>query len=116
MKYIKEKFPVIIGIIIFIALCVIAYYFLFIGKTIYYTQIDNTKIQQITNSDMKYEYTIDCYNEKGKKKTLQFKTSRELREDAYLKIEYMEISGVHSWEEVQYEDLPKKVQDKYRNQ
>ncbi len=111
MKDIKEKLPLIIGIIVFIALCVVAYYFLFIGKTIYYTQIDNTKIQEITNSDMKYEYTLDCYKENGKKKTLKFKTSRQLRENAYLKIEYMKITGVHSWEEVQYKNLPKKVQE-----
>lgn len=64
---------------------------------------------------MKYEYTLDCYKENGKKKTLRFKTSRELREDAFLIIEYMEITGVHSWSEVQYDELPKKVQSKYFN-
>ncbi len=115
MEYIKEKLPVIIGIIVFIALCVGAYYYLFINQTVYYTQIDNTKVQEISNSDMKYEYTIDCYQDNGKKKTLKFKTSRELREGAYLKIEYMEVTGVHAWEEVQYDDLPKKVQEKYKN-
>lgn len=113
MDYIKEKLPVIIGVIVFLLLCGVAYYYLFIGKTIYYTQIDNTKIKEITNSDMSYEYTLDCYKENGKKKTLKFKTSRELREDAFLKIEYMEITGVHSWAEVQYDELPKKVQEKY---
>ncbi len=113
MENMKEKLPVILGVIVFITLCVVAYYYLFIEMTIYYTQIDNTKIQEITGSDMKYEYTIDCYKENGKKKTLKFKTSRELREDAYLKIESMEVTGVHSWEEVQYDELPKMVQEKY---
>ena len=28
-------------------------------------------------------------------------------------MEYMEITGVHSWEEVQFDELPKKVQEKY---
>ncbi len=115
MNYLKEKLPIIIGIIIFIALCVAAYYFLFIGTTIYYTKIDNTKIKAITGSDMKYEYTLDSYQENGKKKTLKFKTSRELREDAYLKIEYMQITGVHAWEEVKYNDLPSQVKAKYPN-
>lgn len=115
MEDIKEKMPIVIGVIVFIALCAVAYYFLFIKETVYYTQIDNTKIQEVTGSDMKYEYTLDCYKENGKKKTIKFKTSRELREDAYLIIEYMEITGVHSWAEVQYDELPKKVQEKYSN-
>ncbi len=113
MDSIKEKLPVIIGIIVFLLLCSVAYYYLFIGKTIYYTQIDNTQIKEITNSDMSYEYTLDCYQENGRKKSVIFKTSRALRGNAFLKIEYMEITGVHSWEEVQYDELPKKVQDKY---
>ncbi len=112
MKF-KEKLPIFIGVTTFIILCVIVYYFFFIEKKIYYTQIDNTKIQEKTNSDMKYEYTLDCYKENGKKKTIKFKTSRVLREKAYLKLEYLEISGVHSWEEVEYKDLPQKVKEKY---
>lgn len=115
MEDIKEKLPIVIGVIVFIALCAVAYYFLFIKETVYYTQIDNSKIQEVTDSDMKYEYTLDCYQENGKKKTIKFKTSRELREDAYLIIEYMEIRGVHTWAEVQYDELPKKVQEKYSN-
>lgn len=110
MEYLREKLPTIIGVLVFTILCVVAYYYLFIGKTIYYTQVDNTKIREISGSDMQYEYTIDCYKENGKKKTLKFKTSRELRQSAYLKIEYMELTGVHSWEEVEYDELPKKVQ------
>lgn len=62
--------------------------------------------------DMKYEYTLDCYNEKGKKKELKFKTSRELKEDVFLKLE-VKTFGVHSWEEVQYDELPEKVQTNY---
>lgn len=116
MEDIKEKIPMVIGVIVFIALCAVAYYFLFIKETVYYTQIDNTKIVELnTSDDMKYEYTLDSYRENGKKKTLKFKTSRELREDAYLIIEYMEITGVHTWAEVQYDELPKKVQEKYSN-
>ena len=82
-------------------------------KSIYYTQIDNTKIEKVSSSDnMKYEYTLDCYNENGKKRELKFKTSRELKEDAFLKLE-VKTFGVHSWEEVQYHELPEKVQTNY---
>ena len=63
-------------------------------------------------NNMKYEYTLDCYNENGKKRELKFKTSRELKEDAFLKLE-VKTFGVHSWEEVQYNELPEKVQTNY---
>lgn len=50
--------------------------------------------------------------ENGKKKEIKFKTSRELREEAYLKLEVM-ATGVHAWEEVQYDELPDKVKTNY---
>ena len=87
-----------------------AYYFLVIHKDLYYTQIDNTKIQEITESGgMKYEYTLTAYNKNGKEKEIKFKTSRELREDAYLELEVMQIRGVVNWKEVQESELPEDV-------
>ena len=62
---------------------------------------------------MRYEYTLDAYNEKGNSKKVIFKTSRELKDDAYLKLDVMLTRGVKSWEEVQYDELPDKVQEKY---
>ena len=79
---------------------------------VYYSQIDNTKVKELSaDSDMKYEYKLDCYDEKGKKRALKFKTSRELREDAYIMLEVRSL-GVHKWEEVTYENLPEKAQEK----
>ena len=109
MDSIKEKIPMIIAVIVAIAICGIAFYFLENYESVYYTQIDNTKIQSISATDeMKYEYTLDCYNENGNKKEIKFKTSRELREDAYLMLE-VRTFGVHSWKEVQANELPEKV-------
>ena len=69
MESFKEKLPMILAAIIVIALIVGAYYFLVIHKDLYYTQIDNTKIQEITESGgMKYEYTLTAYNKNGKEK------------------------------------------------
>ena len=68
--------------------------------------------KQVINKMIEYKYTLECYNEKGKKKELKFKTSRELKEDAFLKLEVKTL-GVHSWKEVQYDELPKKVQTNY---
>ena len=62
---------------------------------------------------MRYEYTLDAYNENGKSKEVTFKTSRELKDDAYLKLDIMITRGVKTWEEVQFDDLPDKVQEKY---
>ena len=109
MESLKEKIPMIIAVVVAIAICV-AILYLFEN---YFTQIDNTKIEKLSSTDdMKYKYTLECYNEKGKKKELKFKTSRELKEDAFLKLEVKTL-GVHSWEEVQYDELPKKVQTNY---
>lgn len=116
MDYIKEKLPVVIGVIVFSILCGVAYYFLVYQSSSYYTQIDNTKVKTISSSDdMKFEYKLICYDEKGKEKEIRFKTSRELQENAYLELTYMITRGVSHWKEVQYNELPKNVQNKYSN-
>lgn len=109
----KEKIPFVISIIILIIAGVIAIYFLEHYESVYYSKIDNTKMERIAATDnMKYQYTLESYNEKGNKKKLVFKTSRELKQDAYIKLEVRTL-GVHAWEEVQYNELPTKVQEKY---
>ncbi len=73
---------------------------------LYYTKVDNAQVSELPpNKDMKYQYRLDSYDEKGKKKNLKFETSKELREGAYLMLEVKSM-GVHKWEEVQYDDLP----------
>ena len=110
MEEVKEKIPIISAVIIVIALMIGAFYFLCIHKIVYYTQIDNTKIEELPgNDDMKYQYTLMAYNKNGKEKEIQFKTTRELREDAYLELEVMSIRGVINWKEVQEEELPEDV-------
>ena len=110
MEDFKEKIPMIIAVIIVIALAVGAYYFLIVHKDLYYTQIDNTKIEEISGSDdMKYQYTLTAYNKNGKEKEVQFKTSRELRENAYLELDIMQMRGVVNWREVQQNELPDDV-------
>lgn len=114
MESLKEKLPFILAIIVAIAICGVAFYFWENCDDIYYTQIDNTKIERISSSDnMKYEYTLDCFDENGKKKEIKFKTSRELREDAYLMLEVRSLGVVHSWKEVQENELPEKVKTNY---
>ena len=45
-------------------------------------------------------------------KSIYYTQIRELKEDAFLKLE-VKTFGVHSWEEVQYNELPEKVQTNY---
>ena len=103
----------IVGIVFFIVLIGIGLYYMENYSGIYYTQIDNIKVEKLNTSDnMKYEYTLECYNQDGKSKIFKFKTSRELREDAYLSLT-IKITGVNKWEEVMYDELPDKVKEKY---
>lgn len=113
MESISEKIPMILTVIIAIMIGVGAIYLMEFHEAIYYTQIDNSKLEKISSSDnMGYEYTLDCYNQNGNRREIKFKTSRQLREDAYLMLE-VKIMGVHSWKEVQYGELPDKVKVKY---
>lgn len=115
MEDIQEKLPMILAGIIAIAICIFAFVFIENYEKTYFTRIDNTKIEKISSSDdMKYEYTLDCYSESGKKKEIKFKTTRELRNDAFLKLQ-VRTFGVYSWEEVQFNELPEKVKLSYED-
>ena len=90
------------------------------GST-YYTQIDNSKLAEGEPRDgvvdlqggMRYSYTLTAYNEKGAGKDITFGASRELREGAFLKLTGSPVRGVMEWSEVQYEELPIGVQERY---
>ncbi len=120
---IKGKLAILLGVILFVTICGVAYYYIFEGDFIYYTQIDNTKLEQIDSKGgvidihggMKYEYTLTMYDENGKSKEIKLGTNRELKEDAYLKVNYFFLRGVYKWEEIQYNDLPNKVKDHYKD-
>lgn len=110
MNDVKEKIPMIIAIIAVVALLVVLCYLFFVQKSDYYVQIDNSKIEQISRTDnMKYKYTLTGYNQNGNSKEIEFNTSRELREGAYLKLEVMLLRGVITWEEVEIDELPEKT-------
>ena len=112
MENIKGKVFAGVGIILVILVFCLVYWLLFYQNTTYYTKIDNTKVEILDSGDMRYEYTLDAYNKNGKEKEVTFKTSRELKEDAYLELEVMLTRGVKSWQEVQFDELPDKVKTK----
>lgn len=90
-------------------------------STYYYTQIDNTKIEQghgrngVIDLDggMDYYYTLPSYDEKAKAKDIKFGTSKQLKEGAFIRIAVVPIRGTITWMEIKYDDLPEKVKIKY---
>lgn len=83
------------------------FYLTFYTGTLYYTQVDNTNVSEITpRGGMYYRYELPGFDEKGRARLISFETSRLLREDAYLCVEVAPIRGVTAWEEVRPEGIP----------
>ncbi len=59
-----------------------------------------------------YDYTLTGYNESGEKAEVTFYAPGELREDAYLRV-YTKGKYVETWEEVQLEEMPEEVKEKF---
>lgn len=91
------------------------------GSTEYYSQIDNSKIEQVDakggvislKGNLSYSYTLLSYDENGSEKEIAFGASRELRDGAFIRLTFMPIRGVLDWSEVQYDELPTAVQAHY---
>lgn len=104
-------------------LCLCMWFLSGAGSTCYYSQIDNSKIEEggpregviDLQGGMAYYYTLPAYNKSGRRKEITFGTSRELKEGAYLCLTVVPIRGVLEWREVQYEELPEAVQAVYSN-
>lgn len=118
----KNKKMIIAGIAVVIIAALSCFGFkLYSDAGEYYTQIDNTKIEQIESKGgvidftggMSYQYKLTAYDENGKERTIKFGTEKELREDAYICLTVKPIQGVVDWKEVQYDELPQAVQKNY---
>lgn len=121
----KKQALIFIGIAAVIISGLIFCYTMFFttsGNTYYYTQIDNTKLSQVSsqgvidlsgNGGMEYSYTLTSYDESGHEKNLTFGVTRELRESAFLRLTFRSGWGVMDWCEVQYDELPSAVQVHY---
>lgn len=117
----KKKVLFGIGFIVVLAIGFCIYLLSGTGSTYYYSQVDNSKIEQTESAggvinfggSMDYSYTLRCYNEDGNAKDITFGTSRQLKEDAFIRLTVMPIRGVLEWAEVQYNELPSGVQEQY---
>lgn len=111
----------VIGIVVVGFICFSMWFLSESGSTYYYSQIDNSKIEQVNSrggvidlhGGLSYSYTLPAYHENGDGKEIMFGTSRELKEGAFIRLTVMPVRGVLEWREVQYEELPLDVQSKY---
>lgn len=119
----QAKTAAIVGIVVAALVAVgIAGWWLLSGITdgTYYTQIDNSRIEDLESKGgvvdptggMSFSYTLPAYDEQGNEREISFGTERQLKNGAYLKLEVVPIRGVVSWEEVQFDELPQKVQSR----
>ncbi len=120
----KKKLSIGIAVVVIIVVGFIGFCIWFLsgtGSTYYYSQIDNSKIEQTESKSgvinfsgsMDYSYTLFSYDENGKGKDITFGTSKELKEGAFIRLTVMPIRGVLEWKEVQYDELPAAVQSNY---
>ena len=83
----------------------------------YYLQITEEGVQHETKLDdgsvmTYYSYELNAKNEDGETKPLEFTAQKNLRKDAYLKMYVKNGDEVSSYDEVKFEDIPKKAQPK----
>ena len=120
----KKKLSIGIAVVVIIVVGFIGFCMWFLsgtGSTYYYSQIDNSKIEQTESKSgvinfsgsMDYSYTLFSYDENGKGKDITFGTSKELKEGTFIRLTVMPIRGVLEWKEVQYDELPAVVQSNY---
>lgn len=80
----------------------------------YYSRIDNDLVVSIVpHGGMSYRYILQAYGEDGTGKPLELDTSRILKDGAFIRIQVAPMRGVTDWEEMQYEQLPSAVRDRY---
>ena len=85
----------------------------------YYIKIDNACISEnessggVVNleSSEPYLYKLEAVNAAGDKTEIEFGASRELRQDAFLKLDLQPIRGVVGWSEVSEDALPPKAEE-----
>ena len=78
----------------------------------YYTRVDNARVSETPEgTDMPYQYTLDAYTANGDRRSFTFKTSKILRDEAYLCLEVLPLRGVVSWSEVERDWLPSAALD-----
>lgn len=108
----------IIGLIILVGICLVLFFYdpnkltpeNPAGKDEYYTMITGSGTE---GDNERYNYEVIAYDEHGEQREVNFSSSKQLREGAYVQLLYAPIRGVTYWEEVTFEELPEEVQQQY---
>lgn len=82
------------------------------GKTLYYAQINSNEAMK--NKNGRYEYSLLAFDSQGSQKQLDFTTSKQLREGAYLELYTTRLRGVTDWHEIPYDSLPENIRRIYK--
>lgn len=90
-----------------------------INKDTYYVQVTTDgELEEYKLNTGKiaetYWYELPSYDESGKEQTLKFSAIKNLRKDAYLKLYVKDGNEVSSYDEVQFDEIPKKAQEKLK--
>lgn len=76
----------------------------------WYVRVDDAVAQDKSDGGEElWEYALDAYDATGAHRQLSFTAGKRLRDGAYLKLAYMPVREVVSWEEVQPEQLPQEA-------
>ncbi|MER2190819.1 MAG: YxeA family protein [Solibacillus sp.] len=87
------------------------------GKDHVYVQITTDgEVETYTDNNgavyKTYWYELPAYTADGEEQTVKFSAQKGLRQDAYLMLYMKNGNEVTSYDEVQFEELPAKVQEK----
>ncbi|MBD5129223.1 MAG: YxeA family protein [Ruminococcaceae bacterium] len=113
-----KKAIIIIGTVFVLfaaALSIVVFVGVGVGDNSFYARVDNTKVKDVMDNDMRFSYSLPAVSSSGEKKTVEFMTYRRLREGALLKLKLLPLRGVTDWEEVQWNDLPDIIKSVFPN-
>ena len=103
----KRIATIVLGVLLLGAVAGVFYLTNTDNASTWYVRVDDAIARQKADGDEEvWEYTLDAYNERGEHRQLTFTAGKRLRDGAYLKLGYMPVREVVSWEEVQPEQVP----------
>lgn len=98
---------IVLGIVMMGAVAGVFYLTNTNNASTWYVRVDDAVAKQKADGDEEvWEYTLDAYNERGEHRQLTFTAGKRLRDGAYLRLGYLPVREVVSWEEVQPEQMP----------
>lgn len=108
----KRVVAVVLGALMVGALAGVFYLTNTDNASTWYVRVDDAVAQDKSTDDEElWEYTLDACNENGEHRQLTFTAGKRLRDGAYLKLKYLPVREVTSWEEVQVDQLPQAVRE-----